>query len=404
MDNELIVNEKERKKEKRKLYRDIIFIILFGLLIIWFTGSFLANRNHNENNDNEINTELVSRSYKTIKHANRKNVDIINYQLNYFNSSINTLELNYLVCNAYVNDGNDEYYLYNNLSLTYDLNTNSFTYCEFEIEFSEDTGNNYFLDNYVPTNFVNYLNTYNTNDNATIDTFTTYDEIGIYCENEDGNVIFENYFAFTGDTFGTLQYFGERFGVSDIIFEVQTIKNLINAKFNDGKAVGENIGYNNGYDNGYDEGYEVGYQEGNSSGYNNGYSEGQTVGYNNGYSEGQTVGYNNGYQVGYDEGLLSNEGYQQGYDEGYDIGHNRGYDQGLSVGLVQGYDNGFIDGQKDTVNEKGFKTLFNAIMNAPYNIFKGILNFEFLGVNLFSLFSFIFTTMLILWIVKIFKK
>lgn len=90
--------------------------------------------------------------------------------------------------------------------------------------------------------------------------------------------------------------------------------------------------------------------------------------------------YNRGYDVGYDDGLADTDGYDQGYNAGYNAGVN----------------NGFAD--------NAFKKLFNVIMNAPFNIFSGLLNFEIFGVNLFALFSFVFTTMIIFAIVKIFLK
>ena len=109
--------------------------------------------------------------------------------------------------------------------------------------------------------------------------------------------------------------------------------------------------------------------------------------------------------------------YLNGYEYAYDIGYNEGYDEGREVGYDEGYltgveeidqdaiyHEGFLAGQKDNINQNAFKTLFNAILNAPYNIFSGLLEFEILGVNLFSLFSFIFTTILILTIIKFFLK
>lgn len=112
--------------------------------------------------------------------------------------------------------------------------------------------------------------------------------------------------------------------------------------------------------------------------------------------------YNNGYNIG------NKEGYSTGYDEGEQVGYDAGYTNGENYGYTNGYETGysygFENGQKDEVAQNGIKKLFNAIMNAPYNIFNGILNFEIFGVNLFNLFSFIFTTMLIIAIVGIITK
>lgn len=64
------------------------------------------------------------------------------------------------------------------------------------------------------------------------------------------------------------------------------------------------------------------------------------------------------------------------------------YDQGKNAGL-----------QTDFVNS-GFKTFFNTIIAAPYNVMKGLFNFEFLGVNLFNLFSFILTALVVGFVIK----
>lgn len=82
--------------------------------------------------------------------------------------------------------------------------------------------------------------------------------------------------------------------------------------------------------------------------------------------------------------------------DSYDSGYTNGYDDGYDVGYASGVNNGFAD--------NAFKKLFNVIMNAPFNIFSGLLNFEIFGVNLFALFSFVFTTMIIFAIVKLFLK
>ena len=84
--------------------------------------------------------------------------------------------------------------------------------------------------------------------------------------------------------------------------------------------------------------------------------------------------------------------YQIGYDEGYSAAYDYAYNLGLELGSKNNFGNNY------------FKQLFNLILNAPYNIFNGMLNFEIFGINLFSLFSFIFTTALIIFIVQLFKK
>ena len=89
---------------------------------------------------------------------------------------------------------------------------------------------------------------------------------------------------------------------------------------------------------------------------------------------------------------FNDNNYQIGYDEGYNYGYDEGYNLGLELGAKENFGNNY------------FKQLFNLILNAPYNIYNGLLNFEIFGINLFTLFSFIFTTGLILFIIQLFKK
>ena len=103
------------------------------------------------------------------------------------------------------------------------------------------------------------------------------------------------------------------------------------------------------------------------------------------------INYDNGYNAGYSAGVndvLDNLGNyhlytQEQYDDNYTLGFNRGADSITDIG------------------DSGFTRLMNVIFNAPYNIFNGFLNFEVFGVNLFNLLSFIFTTSIALFVVKL---
>lgn len=88
--------------------------------------------------------------------------------------------------------------------------------------------------------------------------------------------------------------------------------------------------------------------------------------------------------------------YQTGYDNGLLVGDQEGYERG--------YGEGYTDGDEEQFTTNSFKTLFNMILNAPYNIFKGMFNFEVFGVNLFGFFSFIFTTLLIIAIINFARR
>lgn len=126
--------------------------------------------------------------------------------------------------------------------------------------------------------------------------------------------------------------------------------------------------------------------------------------------------YTNGYGDGYDDGVFDgteeviiNPNNYDLYTEAQYIahGHDRyqvGYSVGVGDGYDVGYDDGYDQGTSDDVMTNGFKDLVNTILSSPYNTLHGMFNFEFLGINLFNLVSFIFTTMFVLLIFKIFKS
>ncbi len=118
----------------------------------------------------------------------------------------------------------------------------------------------------------------------------------------------------------------------------------------------------------------------------------------------------------------NNEFYQQGYDVGYGKGNDDGISQGVTVGQndvltnpnsfglytpsqYEDYGNTkFNEGKASlptTADKDGFKWLMGSVLNAPYNIISGMLNFEIFGINLFSLCSFVFTAVLIMFIIKL---
>lgn len=123
---------------------------------------------------------------------------------------------------------------------------------------------------------------------------------------------------------------------------------------------------------------------------------------------------------------IESEAYQQGYDIGYNTGNSDGLSEGKKEGISEGqndvlnnpssfglytpsqyekYGNDKFNEGKSSVpasaDKEGFQWLMGSILNAPYNIFSGILNFEIFGINLFSLASFIITAMLIMFIIKL---
>ena len=82
--------------------------------------------------------------------------------------------------------------------------------------------------------------------------------------------------------------------------------------------------YNRGYLDGYDKGLEDGFEDGYQVGYNNGkevgLSEGYERGYNDGIMDAGSEAYNKGYEDGYNKGF--NEGASADYKQGYKDGSN----------------------------------------------------------------------------------
>ena len=136
--------------------------------------------------------------------------------------------------------------------------------------------------------------------------------------------------------------------------------------------------------------------------YDNGYSNGYDLGYDNGYDDGfdtaENVNYDDGYADGYDKG--NSDGYDNGYSTGYDTGLSQGNSTGYDNGYLVGYNNGYNEGINDS-NTYTFNNLFGAVLDAPVKVFSSLLNFNFLGVNLLSFITGLFTLAVIILIVKL---
>lgn len=73
------------------------------------------------------------------------------------------------------------------------------------------------------------------------------------------------------------------------------------------------------------------------------------------------------------------------YDLGYQGGYNAGYDVGDGDGYNRGYGVGFNDGQSDALSGNyTFLGLIGSVIDAPISAFRGLLDFELLGVNMSS--------------------
>lgn len=101
-------------------------------------------------------------------------------------------------------------------------------------------------------------------------------------------------------------------------------------------------------------------------------------------------GYNQGLQAGQE--MTNDESYQAGLQAGQELGYN----QGLTTGYQQGYNAGV-----DT-NSYSFYNLISAVIDAPVRALSQFLNFDFLGINVWTFLSAIVGIALIIFIIKLF--
>ena len=108
--------------------------------------------------------------------------------------------------------------------------------------------------------------------------------------------------------------------------------------------------------------------------------EDRTYFINNQFSDSQI------YQQGYSQGLADNQ--SNIYNNGYNAGYNVGYGNGVNVGRVEANDYSFI-------------SLIGAVVDVPVQTIRGMLNFTFLGINLFDFLMGLIAILVILFIVKL---
>lgn len=111
----------------------------------------------------------------------------------------------------------------------------------------------------------------------------------------------------------------------------------------------------------------------------NTYNDGYSSGYSYGFNEGKDIGYNLGYDVG------NKAGEEVGYTNGYKDGNKAGYNEGLNVGASQNINLG---------------TLFWNIGTIPFETFKTIWDFEFLGINLSGFIGGLLLSLVAIFIIK----
>lgn len=200
----------------------------------------------------------------------------------------------------------------------------------------------------------------------------------------------QNSFTYAFDNPDYADYF-----VSKIIFNFDyytpnTNFNYTLSQYSDISTLVYQDGYNAGKVDGYNDGIKYLNDEikkAYESGKNYGYTLGLQDGYNNGFTDGlnditnNESHYNDGYNNGYQDGLSQDEldQYNEGYKKGYDLGYAHGFAETPELNL---------------------KTLFWSIGSVPFETFKSIWDFEFLGFNLTRFLTGFFMAIIIIFIIK----
>ena len=115
--------------------------------------------------------------------------------------------------------------------------------------------------------------------------------------------------------------------------------------------------------------------------------------YHEGFEAGQQEAYQDGFLDGYDSGLYT--GHATGKTEGYEQGKKEGYD----LGYAEGKDYGYFAGEQSTVKDD-FGKLALSVVSAPFTAISNMLNFEIFGINLAGLVFFMFTAILIVFVLR----
>lgn len=102
---------------------------------------------------------------------------------------------------------------------------------------------------------------------------------------------------------------------------------------------------------------------------------------------------NNQYSIGY------NDGYMNGYGESEDKYKTLVNEQKTTIEDLNNTIDLLEEQAQTSLNGLTF-TMISAVMSTPFNILHDYLNWDFFGINLFSLFTSLLTFLLIVWIIK----
>ncbi len=106
------------------------------------------------------------------------------------------------------------------------------------------------------------------------------------------------------------------------------------------------------------------------------------------------IAFTNGYNSGYEDGV------KDGSEESLSIGYQEGYRDGKT----EGYDEGYNEALGEDVTTRGFWGLLNSIFSFPVNMIKSVFNFEFMGINIASLITFIISIVIVALVIRKFTK
>lgn len=101
--------------------------------------------------------------------------------------------------------------------------------------------------------------------------------------------------------------------------------------------------------------------------------------------------------------ITDNQIYQQGYNNGLSDNQENIYNNGYNTGFDAGFEDGKITGVVEA-NDYSFFSLFGAIFDAPVTMFTSLLNFNFLGINLWAFVTSLLTLSAILFVIKLFIR
>lgn len=141
-----------------------------------------------------------------------------------------------------------------------------------------------------------------------------------------------------------------------------------------------NVAFGEGYDVGYVDGEQDGFEDGYDSGFSTGEIVGNESGYAKGYTDGESDGYSSGYDIGHGKGYKDAVEKEQG--GWYLSGYLEGEEDGYNIGYGDGFDEGQTDGLEASTN---FGDLVIGIFEAPLTLINGMLDFDFLGINVAGL-------------------